>query len=124
MEEVVDEGDADDLEVEVVDGASRMVRRGTLKAEARTIQHLLTHRSKNPYCESCIRAKMRHYKTHRGAFKRKLKAFGDLVTFDFIDTQRIMDQGIHTDRETFVNRGRYTGIIWAYPSVEKFTQLM
>ena len=56
-----------------------MVRRGTLKAEARTIQYLLTHRYKNPYCESCIRAKMRHYKAHRGAFKRKLKAFGDLV---------------------------------------------
>ena len=35
-DEVVDEDDADDLEVDVVDGASRMVRRGTLKAEART----------------------------------------------------------------------------------------
>ena len=69
-EETVDEDDTD--EVDVVDSASRMVRRGTLKAEARTIQHLLTHRYKNPYCESCIRAKMRHYKTHRGALRRKL----------------------------------------------------
>ena len=102
VEEAAAEDDADDLEVDVVDGASRMVRRGTLKAEARTIQHLLTHRYKNPYCESCIRAKMRDYKTHRGAFKRKLKAFGDLVTFDFIDTQRIMDQGVHTDREIYI----------------------
>ena len=64
---------------------------------------------------------MRHYKTHRGAFKRKLKAFGGLVTFAFIDTQRIMDQGIHTDRKIFVIRDRYRGIIWAYPSTEKFT---
>ena len=32
-----------------------------------------------------------------------------------------MDQGIHTDREIFVIRDRYTGIIWAYPSMEKFT---
>ena len=24
---------------------------------------------------------MKHFKTHRGAFKRKLKAFGDLVKF-------------------------------------------
>ena len=121
IEEAADEDDADDLEVDVVDGASRMVRRGTRKAEARTIQHLLTHRYRNPYFESCIRAKMRHYKTHRGAFNRRLKAFGDLVTFDFIDVQRIMDQGIHTDREIFVIRDRYTGIIWAYPSMEKFT---
>ena len=32
-DEVVDEDDADDLEVDVVDGASRMVRRGTLKVQ-------------------------------------------------------------------------------------------
>ena len=32
-----------------------------------------------------------------------------------------MDQGIHTDREIFVIRDRYTGIIWAYPSMEKCT---
>ena len=32
-----------------------------------------------------------------------------------------MVQGIHTDREIFVIRDRYTGIIWAYPSMEKFT---
>lgn len=98
-DEGVEEDDADDLEVDIVDGASR--------AEARTIQHLLTHRYKNPSCESCIRAKMRRFKTHTKAFKRKLKAFGDLVTFDFIDTRRIIvDQGIHTDREIFVVRDR------------------
>ena len=50
-----------------------------------------------------------------------LKAFGDLVAFDFIDARRIMDQGIHIDREMFVIRERYTGIIWTYPSMEKFT---
>ena len=58
-DEVVDEDDADDLEVDVVDGASRMMRRETLKAEARATQHLFTRRYKNPYCESCT--KMRHY---------------------------------------------------------------
>ena len=63
---------------------------------------------------------MRRFKTDRGAFKRKLKAFGDLATFD---RRRIMGQGIHTDREIFVirdRRDRYTGIIWAYPSMVKF----
>ena len=108
--------------MDIVDGASRMVRRGTLKADARKIEHLLTHRYKNPYCESCIRAKMKHFKTHRGAFKRKLKAFGDLVTFDFVDTRNILDQGISTDREIFVIRDRYTGVIWAYPSKERFAK--
>ena len=49
MEEAVDEDDVDDLEVDVIDGASRMVRRGMLKAEAKVIQYLLIHRYKTPY---------------------------------------------------------------------------
>ena len=81
-----EEDDADDFEVDVVDGESKTARRGTLKAEAKTIEHLLTHRYKNPYCESCMRANVKHFKTHRGAFKRKLKAFGKLVTFNFFGT--------------------------------------
>ena len=50
----------------------RLSKRGTLKHEARTLWHLLTHRYKNPYCNSCVRAKMKHHKTYRGAFRRKL----------------------------------------------------
>ena len=29
-----------------------------LKAEAKSINHLLTHMPKNPYCDACMRAKM------------------------------------------------------------------
>ena len=43
----------------------------TLKAEAKTLAHLCTHRCRNPYCEACIRAKMKHDRTVRGAFKRE-----------------------------------------------------
>ena len=69
-----------------------MSKRGTLKHEARTLEHLLTHRYKNPYCNSCVRAKMKHHKTYRGAFRRKLTKFGDLITFDLIDsTARAID---------------------------------
>ena len=32
-----------------------------------------------------------------------------------------MDQGMYIDREIFMMRDRYTGILWAYPSMEKFT---
>lgn len=46
-----------------------------MKAEAKTIQRLLTHRYRNPYGESCIRAQTKRFKTLRGAFKRKLRAF-------------------------------------------------
>ena len=67
------EGDEDDIEVDVVEGESRVAKRGTLKREANSLNHKLTHRYKNPYCDSCIRAKMKHFKTRRGAYKRKLK---------------------------------------------------
>ena len=67
------EGDEDDIEVDVVEGEPRVAKRGTLKREANSLNHKLTHRYKNPYCDSCIRAKMKHFKTRRGAYKRKLK---------------------------------------------------
>ena len=81
-----------------------------------------SHRYKNPYCDPCVRAKMRHFKTHRGAFKRKLKQFGDLVTFDYMDVEKSIDYKFMTEKEILVIRDRFTGIIWAYPSVRKETE--
>ena len=74
------EGDEDDIEIDVVEGESRVAKRGTLKREANSLNHKLTHRYKNPYCDSRTRAKMKHFKTRRGAYKRELKKFGDLIT--------------------------------------------
>ena len=39
------------LMVDEEDSSVRLSKRGTLKNEARTKVHLLTHRYKNPYCE-------------------------------------------------------------------------
>ena len=69
------EDDDDIIDVDEEDGSVRLSKRGTLKNESRTKAHLLTHRYKNPYCESCVRAKMKHRKTFRGAFQRKLTKF-------------------------------------------------
>ena len=81
VEEVPEGGDGEDdddvIDVDEEDGGVRLSKRGTLKNEARSKVHLLTHRYKNPYCESCVRAKMKHRKTFRGAFQRKLTKFGD-----------------------------------------------
>ena len=112
-----DEDDDAVLEVDIVDGDTRLARRGTLKHEAKTIVHLLTHRFKNPYCESCVRAKMKHFKTKRGAFKRSLKKFGDLITFDIVDSkQTVLDEGVALEKEVFIIRDRFSGMIGAYPS--------
>ena len=95
------EGDEGDIEVDVVEGESGVAKRGTLKREANSLNHKLTHRYKNPYCDSCIRAKMKHFKTRRGAYKGELKKFGDLITFDAAGTSKV-HQGRLKDRFNIV----------------------
>ena len=119
---VEEEDDEDDIDVDDPDGGVRLSKRGTLKHEARTLEHLLTHRYKNPYCNFCVRAKMKHHKTYRGAFRRKLTKFGDLITFDFMDTRKTTKLGYDTVKEILVIRDRYTGIIQSYPSPTKNTE--
>ena len=65
-------GDDDDREIQIEgEGAPpKKAKIGTLNAEANTLAHLCTHRYRNPYCDSCIRAKMKHFRTRRGAFQR------------------------------------------------------
>ena len=62
--------DIGELEIDVIDGVPRLAKPGSLKGEANTLAHILTHRYKNPYCEACVRAKMKHRKTRKGAFRR------------------------------------------------------
>ena len=117
----VREDDDDVIDVDEEDGGVRLSKRGTLKNEARSKLHLLTHRYKNPYCESCVRANMKHRKTFRGAFQRKLTKFGDLITFDYVDNRRIAEQDYGDDKTIFVIRDRYTGMLQSYPSARKDT---
>ena len=115
------EDDDDVIDVDQEDGGVRLSKRGTLKNEARSKLHLLTHRYKNPYCELCVRTKMKHRKTFRGAFQRKLTKFGDLITFDYVDNRRIAEQDYGDDKTIFVIRDRYTGMLQSYPSARKDT---
>ena len=118
------EHDEDEVEVDDGEGVPRRAKVGTLKAEAGTLSHLCTHRYRNPYCQSCIRAKMRHFKTRRGAFKRKIEHWGDLVTFDFVDMRDAKDRGVGVDddaREILVIRDIATKIVAAYPTASRST---
>ena len=83
---------------------SRYAKPGTLKREAKTLDHLMTHRYSNPFCDSCIRAKMRHFKTRKGAFKRKLSKFGVLIAFDFVDMGKATEMGWRDHKELLVIR--------------------
>ena len=59
------------IEVDVEHGTPRYAKPGSLKREAKTLDHLLTHRYSNPYCDSCIRAKMRHFKTRKNCVQEE-----------------------------------------------------
>ena len=63
-------------------GAPVKMPKRKLKEEAVSVAHLISHRFKNPYCQACVRGKMRHLYTRKGAFQRELKECGDVVTLD------------------------------------------
>ena len=54
--------------------------RRDLRIESVSLQHLLSHLPKNPYCVSCQQAKMRQRYSHKGAFKRDIDQFGEILT--------------------------------------------
>ena len=117
IEEARAEADNGELELDVVDGVPRLARPGSLKAEANSLVHILTHRYKNPYCETCVRAKMKHRKTRRGAFNRPLKKFGDLISFVYLDLDKSsLDLVPVLDHKVLVVRDRFTGMIAGYSS--------
>ncbi|CAE7336630.1 unnamed protein product [Symbiodinium sp. KB8] len=71
------------------------------------------------------KAKMKHYRTVRGAFKRELRSWGDLITFDFLDMRRAADMGIGNDdeaREVLVVRDVATRVIAAIPTPSRYTE--
>ena len=114
-EEVEDDPDAG-IEVDVYEGSSIKRKVGVLKRDANSVAHLLTHGYRNPFCESCVKAKMRHFRSRTGAFKREVKTFGDLVTFDFA-TASTHQEGRHA----LTTRDIYTGLIMAYPTARRDT---
>ena len=49
-----DEDDEDIIDVDEEDGDPRLSKRGALKHDAKTKEHLLTHRFKNPYTVNIV----------------------------------------------------------------------
>ena len=68
---------------------------------------------------------MKHFRTRRGAFQRKLKSWGDLITFDFLDMRKAADAGLGIDdgaREVLVIRDVATKIIAAIPTESRHAE--
>ena len=94
-----------------------------LRREALSINHLMTHVPKNPYCEACRVAK-RQFRPHlRGGAQRVRRdppeRFGDEVTADHIIVRAAHSQGIHGEQTCLVIADRATGYWDAFPLVDK-----
>ena len=103
-----------------------------LKAEAISLSHLLTHTPKNPYCETCQRAKMQAKAAPNRKAKNKTKnsspdegeeippkKFGDAITGDHFIAHDELDSAITGEKAALVLRCRSTDWISCYPTSGK-----
>ena len=90
--------------------------RRDLGSESTALAHLLTHMPANPHCEACIRAKMREPPHRGGAYDRKPKVWGEIITCDHL-VQRDTDVsvGITGDKDALTVRDLYSRYLWCYP---------
>jgi len=92
-------------------------KRRDLKAEAKSLKHQLTHTPHNPYCPSCVRAKLTRQPARRTRQdpKKLPKKFGDLVNADHIIANSDEAAGLTGERDALLIVDRYSGYIDAFP---------
>ena len=96
--------------------------RRDLKLEASSLRHLLTHLPKNPHCPSCQQAKMRQRYSHKGAFKREIDKFGEIITCDHVVAKSMRMQGLGGEGYGLSVRDLCTGMIALYPALYNGTE--
>ena len=95
----------------------------SLRAEAASIEHKLTHshKPKNPFCPVCQRAKMYAPEARRkgGSSTIHSKAFGDHITVDHIITRVAKDYGFQDETVAHVVKDVCSKFRYVYPSASK-----
>ena len=81
----------------------------SLREEANSLYHLLTHKPKNPFCESCRRAKMKEKRKYSGSYRNTTTRWGQLVTGDHIVSTQDNMLGIDGNRYILVMKGANSG---------------
>ena len=93
------------------------------KAEARSLEHIMSHRIKNPWCEACVRAKMhnRPARVKRWDEEARPVKFGEIFTADHFITTKVTDMCMHGSQYGLVVYDRGTEWISAYGVKHKDT---
>ena len=66
---------------------------------ANSIEHLLTHKPKNPYCEACVRNNITQALSYRGSCVNNATYWGHELTADHITSLLDSVLGITGDRD-------------------------
>ena len=92
-----------------------------LMAEAKSVQHLMTHRPKNPYCPVCQRAKMMAPRARKlgGSSTIKSDKYGDHLTIDHIIARDLRDYGFDDQKVGFIVKDVCTKFRYVCPDATK-----
>ena len=105
----------------IMKDAPRERGEAALRDEATSLQHLMCHSPKNPFCETCNRAKMYKYPSRQkgGSTQVEAKKFGDHLTADHLITSDDREIGIDQSRVALVVRDVATDFRYVYPAARK-----
>ncbi len=87
--------------------------------QAESVDHCLVHKPKLPYCRVCSHAKMKDVPHVRGAFKRELEAWGDIVTADHLGSHSRDMLGLHGQPHAFTIMDLWSTLKAIYPVSDK-----
>ena len=112
------DGDAEVEPMAVVPPPPEVQERRNLRAEAMSLQHLLTHSVHNPYCDACVKAKLKRVPARRkhGNATDAPQKFGDLVNADYIVAQSEDSMGLTGERDALVIVDRATNYKDCFPT--------
>ena len=95
-----------------------------LKEEAQSIQHLLTHTPKNPFCQACSRAKMTKRPSYSKGGSTQVEAdhFGQHLTADHLVIRDDEEMDIDGARVALVVKDVATDFRYVYPAARRSTR--
>ena len=108
------------------DDRVRESRDERLKREAQSLEHMILHDRKNPFCEHCCRGRMLKRYAHRfradpeeGEMPyEKAKEFGSIIEADNIFPS-VESRGMGGELCALIVRDRYSGVSIAYPQTSR-----
>ena len=104
------------------DDDEAMTQEEKLKKEVTSVQHMLTHRPKNPYCWVCSISKLTAKPARRMPVddqRRSPSAFGQHVCVDHVILSRLSSRGMNGERAVLFIMDMYTRIADFVPVSDK-----